>query len=427
MRAKRISLIALLVIAVTVLGASFIQAQGAAKVIKIASQSPLSGGQSVLGTGLRNATELAIAQLGGPLKDAGFDVQFVPFDDQATPDVGVANAQQIVADPAILAVIGHFNSGVAIPSSVVYDANNLVMVSPANTNPQVTDRGLKTVNRVCGRDDAQGAVGAQFAQSLGIKSVYVLNDTTAYGAGVAQYFSDTAKSLGIDVLGFEGTEEKSNFDGIIQPILALNPDAVYMGGIYDQMGVFANQLVAAGYKGQLLGPDGLDSPDFAKLAGNAAVGTYYSSAAGPASAYPGTAQFVKDYTAKYGSAPTPYASEAYDATGIVLAGILAAAKDANGAIPTRAAVAAAVRATKDYQGLTGSITFDANGDRTEANYFVLKVGSADPTQWGNNAILKELQIPSPLTAAASSTETATMAMTAEATMMMTPEATASGG
>jgi len=307
---------------------------------------------------------------------------------------------------------------VAIPSSVVYDANNLVMVSPANTNPAVTDRGLKTVNRVCGRDDAQGAVGAQMAASLGIKSVYILNDTTTYGAGVAAYFRDSATALGINVLGFEGTTETSNFDGIIQPILALNPDAVYMGGIYDQMGVFANQLVAAGYTGQLLGPDGLDAPDYAKLAGQAAVGTYYSSAAGPASAYPGTAQFVKDYMAKYSTAPTPYAAEAYDATGIVLAAIAEAATADNGAIPTRAEVAADVRATQNYQGLTGSISFDANGDRTEANYFVLKVLSADPTQWGNNTIIKEIQIPSPLTAAAMATATATMEMP------MTPEATA---
>ncbi len=412
MRTKRLSLIVVVLVFSMALSASFVQAQ-AAKVIKIASQSPLSGGQSVLGTGLRNGAELAIEQLGGPLKDMGFDVQFVPFDDQATPDVGVANAQQIVADAAILAVIGHFNSGVAIPSSKVYDDNNLVMVSPANTNPAVTDRGLKTVNRVCGRDDAQGAVGAQYAQSIGIKSVYVLNDTTAYGAGVASYFRDTAASLGITVLGFEGTEEKSNFDGIIQPILALNPDAVYMGGIYDQMGVFANQLAAAGYTGQLLGPDGLDSPDFAKLAGATAVGTIYSSAAGPASAYPGTAQLVTDYTAKFGSAPTPYVAESYDATAIVLAGIERAAKAANGDVPTRAAVAAEVRATKDFNGVTGSISFDGNGDRAEANYFVLKVGSADPAAWPNNEIIKQLQIPSPLTAAAM--------MTMEAT----PEATAS--
>ncbi len=413
MKAKKVSLALLSIAATVALSATLVSAQDM-KVIKIASQSPLSGGQSVLGTGLRNGTELAIEQLGGDLKAMGFDVQFVPFDDQATPDVGVANAHQIVADPAILAVIGHFNSGVAIPSSEVYDQNDLVMVSPANTNPTVTDRGLKTVNRVCGRDDAQGLVGAQFAQSLGLTSVYVLNDTTAYGAGVAQAFSDNAAKLGITVLGFQGTDERSNFEGIIQPILALNPDAVYLGGIYDQFGVFVNQLAAAGYTGQILGPDGLDSPDYAKLAGQAGVGTYYTSAAGPASVFPGAAQFVKDYTAKYGNAPTPYAAESYDATGIVLAALKTAITEANGQIPTRAVVAATVRATQDYQGLTGSISFDANGDRTEANYFVLHVGSSDPTKWGDNDVVKQIQIPSPLTEAAMA--------------QMTPEATmASGG
>src|SRR5687768_1759746 len=177
---------------VLALGISFVQAQD--NVIKIASQSPLSGGQSVLGTGLRNGTELAIEQLGGTLTDMGFEIQYVPFDDQATPDVGVANAQQIVADAAILAIIGHFNSGVAIPSSEVYDANNLVMVSPANTNPTVTDRGLATVNRVVGRDDLQGPTGAQFAASLeGVASVYILHDTTAYGQGVAEFFRQEAE------------------------------------------------------------------------------------------------------------------------------------------------------------------------------------------------------------------------------------------
>jgi branched-chain amino acid transport system substrate-binding protein len=402
MVARKLSLLAL-VLLVVAFGASLVQAQDA-KVIKIASQSPLSGGQSVLGIGLRNGTELAIEQLGGPLRDMGFEIQFVPFDDQATPDVGVANAQQIVADPAILGVVGHFNSGVAIPSSEVYVQNDLVMVSPANTGVNVTDRGLPTVNRVCGRDDAQGAVGAEYAATLGVTTVYVLNDTTTYGLGVAEFFRDRAEALGITVLGFEGTEEKANFEGIIQPILALNPDAVYMGGIYDQMGVFVNQLRAAGYEGELLGPDGLDSPEYINLAGEGGVGTYYSSAAGPASAYPGTAQFVEDYTAKFGSAPTPYASESYDSAGIVLQGILTAAQAAGGEIPTREAVSAAVRATQGYQGLTGEISFDAVGDRVSANYFVLQVGSADAANWPNNEILQQLQIPSPLSGDAATEE-----------------------
>ncbi|MEO8394819.1 MAG: branched-chain amino acid ABC transporter substrate-binding protein, partial [Chloroflexota bacterium] len=273
------------------------------------------------------------------------------------------------------------------------------MVSPANTNPGVTDRGLKTVNRVCGRDDAQGAVGANMALALGIKSVYVLNDTQTYGVGVATAFRDNAEALGIEITGFEGTAETANFEGVIQPILALEPEAVYMGGLYGQFGIFANQLRAAGYTGQLLGPDGLDGPDFAKLAGDAAVGMYYTSAAGPASVFPDAAKFVADYTAKYNVAPTPYSAESYDATGVALAGIMRAVVAANGEIPTRAAVAEEVRATVDYEGLTGSITFDANGDRAEANYFVLTVGSSDPAKWAENEVINQIQIPSPLTKA----------------------------
>ena len=114
MRSRSRFILVISALLILALGVSFAQAQDGT-VIKIASQSPLSGGQSILGTGLRNATELAIEQLGGNLTDMGFDIQYVPFDDQATPDVGVANAQQIVADAAILAVIGHYNSGVAIP------------------------------------------------------------------------------------------------------------------------------------------------------------------------------------------------------------------------------------------------------------------------------------------------------------------------
>ncbi len=86
-----------------------------------------------------------------------------PFDDQANPDAGVANAKRIVSDPAILAVVGHYNSGVQIPSSEVYHTSGLANVSPANTNPKVTTRGYMEVNRIVGRDDVQGVVGADFA------------------------------------------------------------------------------------------------------------------------------------------------------------------------------------------------------------------------------------------------------------------------
>lgn len=387
-----------LVIAGAVLLGSVVTAQAQDPiVIKIATQSPLSGGQSEVGTGIRNGTELAIEQLAGPLEEMGFDIQLVPFDDQATPDVGVSNAQNIVADSAILGVIGHYNSGVAIPSSEVYNANDLVMVSPANTGVNVTDRGLPVVNRICGRDDAQGAAGAQFAAGLeGVSSVYVVHDTTAYGQGVAEFFEAEAAAQGLEVLGFEGTTETANFDAVIQPVLALSPDLIYMAGIYNQFAVLAAQLRDAGYEGVLMGPDGLDSPDFAQIAGQAAVGMYYTTTAGPATVFPNAAQFIEDYTAAYGSAPTPYSAQAYDATNILLTAIMNAVEAADGELPTRLAITEAVRAIENFEGLTGTITFDANGDPELANYFIQQVGSADPAEWSNNEVLSTQQVPSPL-------------------------------
>ncbi|MFN8379981.1 MAG: branched-chain amino acid ABC transporter substrate-binding protein [Anaerolineae bacterium] len=380
------------------LSASLVSAQDN-QVIKIASQSPLSGPQSVLGIGIRNGVELAIEQNSQALADLGFTVEFVPYDDQATPEVGVSNAQQIVADASILGVVGHLNSGVAIPSSEVYNENNLVMVSPANTNPLVTDRGYPTVNRVCGRDDLQGPTGAKFAaENLGVTSVYIVHDTTAYGQGVANFFQDEAEALGVTVLGFEGTEETANFDGIIQPILALSPELIYFGGLYPQSGVFISQARSAGYTGLFMGPDGFDSSEFSELSGDAGVGTYYTSVAGPASLYPNAAQFITDYNAKFGEDPQPFAAQAYDAAVIVLNGITAAATEAGG-LPTREAVASAVRATENYEGLTGTITFDLNGDPEIGLYYVLQVASADPADWSSNELLASLEIPSPVFAA----------------------------
>ena len=160
-----------------------------AQVIKIATQSPLSGGQSAFGEQLKLGAQYAVEEAQANFKKLGFDLQLTPYDDQANPDTGVSNANRIINDPDIVGVVGHFNSGVAIPSSEVYKTVNLVMVSPANTNPRVTDRLLANVNRICGRDDVQGPAGAAFAvNELKAKKIFVLNDKSAYGQGLAQAF-----------------------------------------------------------------------------------------------------------------------------------------------------------------------------------------------------------------------------------------------
>src|SRR5919106_400850 len=333
--------------------------------IKIATQSPLSGGQAALGEGIKLGTQLAIEKLKGNLEQKGFKVVLVPYDDQAKPDVGVANARNIIADREILGVIGHFNSGVAIPSSEVYKEVSLAMISPANTNPTVTDRGYKNVFRVCGRDDVQGVV---------------------------EFFRTDAAKKGIKVLGFEGTEEKSNFDPIITPIRARKPDLIYFGGIYEQAAPFFRQARERGVKAKFMGPDGLDSSDLTKIAGKSVQGMYYTSVAGPVTVYPEAKQFADEYQKKFGKKPEPFSAQAYDATAILLKAIETAAE--GGKTPTREAVSAAVRNVK-HQGVTGKVEFDPKGDPKTALYFVLQVSSDDPQKWGENKESKRLTIAAP--------------------------------
>jgi branched-chain amino acid transport system substrate-binding protein len=372
-------------------GASTVDAQGKGT-IKIATQSPLSGGQAALGEGIKLGTQLAVEKFKGNLEKAGFKVELVPFDDQAKPDVGVANAKNIIADKDILAVIGHLNSGVAIPSSEVYKEVNLAMISPANTNPTVTDRGYPNIYRVCGRDDVQGVVGAEFAQgTLKAKTAYVIHDKTTYGQGVAEFFKADAEKKGIKVLGFEGTEEKSNFDPLLTPIKAKNPDMIYFGGIYEQAGPFFKQAREKGVKSKFLGPDGLDSSDLTKIAGNAVVGMYYTSVAGPVSVYPQAKQFADEYKKKFGKNPEPFAAQAYDATAIALKAIESVAK---GKAPSREDVSTAIRKVK-HTGITGAVEFDDKGDPKKALYFVLQVASDNPEKWGDNKEVKRLTIAAP--------------------------------
>lgn len=366
--------------------------------IKIATQSPLSGGQSAIGVDLKNGAELAMEQLKGPLEAMGFKVELAPYDDQANPDQGVANAKRIVADPEVLCVVGHYNSGVQIPSSEEYHTASLANVSPANTNPRVTDRGYAEVSRIVGRDDVQGVVGAQFVFSKGMKTAYVIHDKTAYGQGIAEFFKREAERLGMQVVGFEGTEEKANFDAILAPVVAANPDVLYFGGIYDQASVLFKQAREKGYMGMFLSDDGYDSPEAINIGGAALLdggGVYYTTVAGPAKLYPGTAKFQTDFKAKYNADPKPFAAQGFDAMALCLKAIENATTANGSKLPTRAQVTEAVRALKDFSGITGTINFNAKGDLTTAKYFVIQVTSADPAKWNDNTIDQTLDIAPP--------------------------------
>lgn len=365
-------------------------------VIKVASQTPLSGPQSVLGTAIKNGAQLSMEQNSGKLQEMGFTVELAPYDDQATPDTGVANASQITSDPSVLCFVGHLNSGVMIPSMEVYHNAQLAAVSPANTNPTITERGYPEINRIVGRDDVQGVVGETFArEEMGVESVYIVHDKTSYGQGVAEFFRQSAEANGMAVLGFEGTEEQANFDSIITPIIAANPDLVYFGGIYSQGGILFKQARDKGVTAQFMGPDGLDASELASLGGDAVAGMYYSSVAGPANVYPATQQFITDYEARFGEQTQPFAAQGYDAMSICLQAIEQAIEANGGKLPSREQVAAAVRATAGFPGITGEVTFNEKGDKLVATYFVLQVASADPALWNTNEVIKSLDIAAP--------------------------------
>jgi len=394
---RKLSLFSLMVAAG--FGLAVVGSAGAAdKAIKIATQSPLSGDQSVVGVDIKRGAELALEQLGGPLAEMGFKVDLAPFDDMANPDTGVANAKRIVADPAILAVVGHYNSGVQIPSSEVYHTSQLANISPANTNPKVTTRGYMEVNRIVGRDDVQGVVGADFAKMKGVKTVFVVHDKTAYGQGIAEFFKQKAEANGIKVFGFEGTEEKANFDALLSPVVAGNPDMVYFGGMAFQAAVLFKQARERGYEGIFMSDDGFDSSDAAKIAGGTLVsggGTFYSTVSGPASVYAGTKKFIEDFKAKYNADPQPFAAQGFDSMAISLKAIENAAKANNNEVPSREAVTKAVRELKDFQGITGTFTFNEIGDPEKALYFVIQVKDADAAKWSMNEVVQTLEIAPP--------------------------------
>jgi branched-chain amino acid transport system substrate-binding protein len=366
---KRLSIILMLALLVGLPATSWAQ-KGK---IKIAVQAPLSGEQAALGEHIKLGAQLAVEESVKAFKALGYDLELVPQDDQAKPEVGVANARNMVADPEVMVIVGHFNSGVALPASEVYKDAMLAMISPANTATEITDRGYANVNRVCGRDDVQGPVGARFAaQELKAKSVYIIHDKTLYGQGVAENFRLEAKKLGINVLGFEGTEERANFSPMINPLKARNPALVYFGGIYHQGGLLLKQLREKGVNAKFMGPDGLDSAEMAKIAGSAVVGSYYTSVAGPPDAYPETAAFAKKYKQRFNKDIEAFGLYGYDATLVGIKAMEQWLKANPNKKPNRADVSAAVRHIKGFKGVTGPIAFDNKGDPVKAKYFVLQ-------------------------------------------------------
>lgn len=351
---------------------------GGASVIKIATQSPLSGGSATLGEAIKLGAQLALEEQKDKFKDLGYEIQLVPYDDQGDPKKGVANAELLGADKEILAVVGHLNSGVAIPSSVTYEKYKIPMVSPANTATDVTDRGLVAVNRIVARDDFQGPAGAEFAvNKLGAKKIFVIQDKTAYGTGLAEAFKGAAEELGAEIVGFEGiTVGEKDFNGVLNQVVAQAPDLVYFGGLYSEGGLLIKQGREKGLEVPFMGGDGLDSSTLVEIAGDSVKNTFITSVAGDTMATDAGKDFAAKYKDKFGKNVESYSAYGYDSMGVVLKGIEDAINGNDGKLPSREQVRDSVRAVTDFQGVVTTVTFDDKGDNENAQVFIYEFNEA---------------------------------------------------
>ncbi|GAA5503482.1 leu/Ile/Val-binding protein homolog 3 [Deinococcus xinjiangensis] len=362
-------------LSLAVLSALALGSAQAATVVKIATITPLSGSNSNLGLNIKNGAQLAVNEMKADFAKAGMTLSLVAYDDQADPATGTAAARRIAADKTILGVVGTLNSGVAIPASAALAPSHVVMVSPANTNEKVTDRGLKNMNRLCARDDAQGPAGGDFViDNLKAKKVYVLNDKTPYGQGLSEQAEKEMKAKGATIVQSEGVAaEERDFTAIITKIQTLKPDAIYFGGLYGQVGPFAKQLRDKGINTPIVGGDGYDSDDLVKLAGTGASNIYFTTVAPPLDAVPAAKAAATSFQKTFGNDMQGFGVMGYDSAKVLLQGILSAYKLNGNKVPTRTQVETAVRSGSFKNLLTGDVTFDKNGDRKTAKMYVIAV------------------------------------------------------
>jgi branched-chain amino acid transport system substrate-binding protein len=327
--------------------------------VKIGAASPLTGTQAHIGIDIRNGVQLAIDDANAAnLEIGGKKVKFemVAEDDEANPTKATTVAQKLV-DAKVVAVVGHFNSGASIPASKIYSDAGIPQISPSSTNPKYTQQGFKTTFRVVAHDDQQGPTIARFATGqLKAKTVAVIDDSTAYGQGIADAFESTAKAAGAQVVAREHTTDKdTDFKAILTKIKGRNPDLIMFGGIDPQAGPMVKQMAELGIKAKYIGGDGMQTPNFIKLAGAPAEGVMASMPGLPKEQMPGGKAFMDKYKAKFNAEVELFAPMGYDAVMV----FIDAMKRAGSTDPAK--FLPEVGKTQ-LQGVIGPIAFDGKGD-----------------------------------------------------------------
>ena len=328
--------------------------------IKIGHVAPLTGGIAHLGKDNENGARLAVDEINaaGGVKagDKTFKLELLAEDDKADPKEGTLAAQKIV-DGGAVAVVGHLNSGTSIPASKIYSDASVTQISPSATNPKLTEQGFKTTFRVVANDNQQGGVLANFAAGeMKAKTIAIIDDRTAYGQGLADVVEKVAKEKGLKVVAREFTNDKAtDFNAILTKVRAAKPDVVMYGGMDATAGPMAKQMKQLGIKAPMLAGDGVCSPEFIKLAGDASSILTCSMAGEAVEKLPKGTDFVAKYKAKFNQDVQIYSPYSYDAVYVIAEAIKAAGS------ADRAAITAAIPKT-NYAGVTGQITFDEKGD-----------------------------------------------------------------
>lgn len=340
-------------------------------VIKIGSASPLTGPQAHLGKDNANGAQLAVDEINASgliLGGKKMHLELIAEDDQADPKTATTVAQKLVDDD-VAGVIGHLNSGATIPASKIYYDAEIPQISPSATAVSYTAQGFNTAFRVMSNDHQQGEALGRFAvNQLGAKRIAIIDDRSAYGQGLADEFEKAVKAAGGTVVAREYTTDKAtDFMAILTSIKAHAPQVLFFGGMDPQAAPLARQMHELGLHAQLLGGDGMQTPLFIKLAGRDAEGAIASTPGLPVLEMPGGRAFKQKFNARYGEIQN-YSPYAYDAVYV----LIEAMKRAQSADPAKYL---AELPKTDYQGVTGHIRFDRNGDLANSAITLYRVES----------------------------------------------------
>ncbi|CAL9388250.1 branched-chain amino acid ABC transporter substrate-binding protein [Streptomyces sp. enrichment culture] len=347
--------------------------------IKIAFQGPLSGDNVALGENEQNGVKLAIDQANAK-GDLGFKLEYVASDDQGLPDKATAAAQKVIDDESVVAVVGPAFSGATNTASPLYAEAGLVTVSPSATNPTLTDpkNNFTSLLRGVPNDSMQGAgMATYYAKKLKAKKVYLIDDKTDYGAGLAGVAEKGLKAAGIEVLRKSVPQKTPDYSATAKDVVNSKADALIYAGYYQDAAPFAKKLKEAGYKGAAISGDGTNDGKFIELAGAASEGWFLTCPCTDATVEAGTKQFAADYQKAFNRAPGTYSAESYDITNMIIEQI----KAAKGKVDREGLRDALKKAT--YKGLTKTFSFDENGEFKGTDVYLYQVKDGKIAYQGN--------------------------------------------